>query len=285
MKRKIPVFSKDKSEEVSIKIRKLDTNFSMDEANHRHTYEELIFIKSGTGRQLIDNKIYTIQPNILYFISKGQVHNFEEGQAMEAYVIGFDANFLSTYAPIRFAIILKKLTNFTSLPLDNESIYELGLIIQQMLTEYNRPKSTIGRNENLINFLSILLTYIERIIHKIAPQHKSLKPNYKFATYQNFLQLIEKYYKTHHHLSFYTQQLGVSARNLTSYAKTYSGKTAKQLISHRIISEAKRLLIFTSQNLKEITTNLGFEETSYFIRFFRIQTDITPGAFRTKEQV
>ena len=52
----------------------------------------------------------------------------------------------------------------------------------------------------------------------------------------------------------------------------------------RLIAEAKRLLIFTPQSLKEIATNLGFEETSYFIRVFRIQTKITPGQFRINNQ-
>ena len=284
MKQHIPIFNKDKAEEVGIKVRKLDANFSMDESNHRHTYEELIWVKSGTGSQLIDNQTYSITPNTLYLISKGQVHNFQEGKDMEAYVIGFSPSFLSTYSPLRFSIISKKLKKFTSIPIKASVIAALDLLILQMLREYHLPKSTIGRNETLSWFLMIFLTIIERSIHRIAPPNELLKPDYKFSIFQELLQLIEINYKSQHQLSFYTQKLGISARNLTSYAKIHSGKTAKQLIVQRIVSEAKRLLIFTPQNLKEVAMNLGFEETSYFIRVFRIQTQTTPQVFRNKNQ-
>lgn len=284
MKQHIPIFNKDKAEEVGIKVRKLDANFSMDETNHRHTYEELIWVKSGTGAQLIDNQTYPVTPYTLYLISKGQVHNFLEGKNMEAYVIGFDPNFLSTYSPLRFSIISKKLKSFNSILIQDPVIAQIDRLVLQMLEEYNQPKSTIGRNETLSWFLMIFLTRIERSIHRITPPNELLKPDYKFSIYQELLQLIEVNYKTAHQLSFYTQKLGISARNLTSYTKIYSGKTAKQLIIQRVISEAKRLLIFTSQNLKEVAMNLGFEETSYFIRVFRIHTQTTPQRFRDKNQ-
>lgn len=284
MKHKIPIFNKDKAEEVWIKVRKLDTNFSKDETNHRHTYEELIWVKSGTGTQLIDNQVYTVKPNTLYFIARGQVHNFQEGKDMKAYIIVFDPNFLKTYFPFRFAIISKKLKNFNVIPFVSAAIEELDVVVQQMLHEFNKPKHTFGRNQNLIWFLMIFLTIIERNIHQFSPQNELLKPDYKFSIYQELLQLIELNFKDQHRLIFYTQKLGVSTRNLTNYAKIYAGKTAKQLLLERIMAEAKRLLIFTPQSLKEIATNLGFEETSYFIRVFRIQVKTTPRQFRTDNQ-
>ena len=284
MKNKIPIFNKDKTEVVWLNVRKLDTNFSEDETNHRHTYEELIWVKKGIGTQLIDNEVYSVKPNTLYYISKGQVHNFQEGKDMEAYVIAFDSNFLKTYFPFRLAIISKKLNKFNVIPLSGTAIKELDLLIHQMLNEFDKPKSTFGRNQTLIWFLMIFLTNIERTIHHLSPQQEGLKPDYKFSIYQELLHLIEAHFKSNHTLTFYTQLLGVSARNLTSYTKIYSGKTAKQLITARIMAEAKRLLVFTPQSLKEIATNLGFEETAYFIRVFKIQTKITPNQFRINNQ-
>ena len=284
MKHSIPIFNKDKTEEVWLKIRKLDPNFSQNETNHRHTYEELIWVKSGVGAQLIDNQVYSIKPNTLYFISKGQVHNFQEGKDMEAYIIAFDPNFLKAYFPFHLAIISKKLKNFNTIPFTDATIGELDLIIHQMLNEFNKPKSTYGRNQTLIWFLMIFLTIIERTIHQLSPKNELVKSDYKFSVYQELVQLIELHFKTHHNLSFYTKQLGVSSRNLTSYSKIYTGKTVKQLLLERLIVEAKRLLLFTPQSLKEIATNLGFEETSYFIRVFRIQTKTTPRQFRNDNQ-
>jgi len=287
MKKKIPVFDKDKEEKVWIKIRKLDTNFSLDEDNHRHTYEELIWVKSGDGTQLIDNERLTIQANTLYLISNGQIHNFIEGKQMEAYVIGFDHNFLKAYSPFPYATVSRLLDNFktiNALALKSPSLEELDIIVRQMHAEYAKPKKTIKKLEILNCFLLILLNIIQRELPTFQGQLEKVATDYKFPIYQEFQQLIDLNFTEQHSLSFYTDKLGISARNLTSCTKIYTGKSAKQLIIVRLTTEAKRLLAFTSLSLKEIATTLGFEETSYFIRLFRIQTSQTPGTYRENNQ-
>lgn len=288
MKKQIPIFDKDKEEKVWIKVRKLDTDFNMDEDNHRHTFEELIWIKSGIGSQLIDNELYIIQPNTLYLISKGQVHNFKEGKNIEAYVVGFDQNFLKAYSPFRFSMItnlLENLKNFNTLPLTSPIMEELDLVIQQMLTEYQKPKGTSTKYDTLNCFLLILLMLIERHIQQLQPTKEKVTTDYKFYIFQEFLQLVDLNFMQQHSLSFYVNELGVSTRSLTSYTKKYTDKSAKKILSERIITEAKRLLSFTPQSLKEISNSLGFEETSYFIRFFRKHTHKTPGIYRATNQI
>lgn len=288
MKKQIPVFDKDKEEKVWIKVRQLDANFCLNEEHHRHSYEELIWVKSGTGTQLIDNEQLTVQANTLYLISNGQIHNFLEGQQMEAYVIGFDHNFLKAYSPFPYATISKLLNHFktiNSLSFENPSLAEIDLIVRQMYQEYSKPVSTLKKLEILNCFLLILLNIIQRTLsEKSALKNEKITFDYKFPIYQEFQQLIDLNFTEHHSLTFYTLKLGISARNLTNFTKIYTGKSAKQLIGIRIVTEAKRLLTFTSLSLTEIATTLGFEETSYFIRFFRIQTSLTPGNYRELHQ-
>lgn len=283
MKNSIPIFDKDKEEKVWIKVRKLDTDFSMDEDNHRHTYEELIWVNSGSGTQLIDNEIYEIKANTLYLITKGQVHNFKEGKNIEAYVVGFDQNFLKAYAPFRFSMItnlLKNLKAFNTLSLHKSIIKELDVIIQQMLKEYEKPKGTLSKNDILNSFLLIVLMLIERHIQQVKLSVTPKTADYQFYVFQEFLQLVDLSFNQHHELSFYIKELGTTSRSLTAYAKKYTGKSAKKIIIERIITETKRLLSFTPQSIKEISASLGFEEPSYFIRFFRTHTQQTPGSYR-----
>jgi YesN/AraC family two-component response regulator len=58
------------------------------------------------------------------------------------------------------------------------------------------------------------------------------------------------------------------------------GKTVSELINEQIILEAKRHLLATSNQIKEIADQLGYEDHSYFIRFFKQQTGLSPDAFR-----
>jgi AraC-like DNA-binding protein len=55
-------------------------------------------------------------------------------------------------------------------------------------------------------------------------------------------------------------------------------------IQHALLIEAKKLLLYTDHSINEIGMTLGFEDTSYFIRFFRKLTKKTPGEFRRKEK-
>lgn len=288
MKKQIPIFDKDKEEKVWIKVRQLDANFCLDEDNHRHTYEELIWVKSGIGTQLIDNEKLIIQANTLYIISNGQIHNFLEGKQMEAYVIGFDHNFLKAYSPFPYATVSKLLDHFktmNSLSFKNPSLTEFDLIVRQMHQEYSKPANTLKKLEILNCFLLILLNIIQRTLPETtASQNEKIALDYKFPIYQEFQQLIDLNFTEQHSLLFYTQKLGISARNLTNCTKIYTGKSAKQLIVIRIVTEAKRLLTFTALSLTAIANTLGFEETSYFIRFFRIQTSLTPGNYRERHQ-
>jgi AraC-like DNA-binding protein len=56
--------------------------------------------------------------------------------------------------------------------------------------------------------------------------------------------------------------------------------TAGHLIRQRVLTEAKRALVFTGQPIHEISYDLGFADPSHFARFFRKQTGTTPQAFR-----
>jgi YesN/AraC family two-component response regulator len=62
--------------------------------------------------------------------------------------------------------------------------------------------------------------------------------------------------------------------------KTSVGKTVSDLINDQIILEAKRHLIATPAQVKEIADQLGYEDPSYFIRFFKKHTGYSPDTFR-----
>ena len=80
----------------------------------------------------------------------------------------------------------------------------------------------------------------------------------------------------------YAAGLNISAGHLSEVVKVQSGKPAIKHIHERLILEAKRLLFHTNTPLKEIAYELGFSDASYFNRFFKRETDLTPAAYRSK---
>jgi AraC family transcriptional regulator, transcriptional activator of pobA len=74
--------------------------------------------------------------------------------------------------------------------------------------------------------------------------------------------------------------LNISSKALAKITKTYFNKTLTELISERIVIEAKRELYLTNKSVKEIAYELGYEDEHYFSRFFKTNADVSPQIYR-----
>jgi AraC family transcriptional activator of pobA len=92
--------------------------------------------------------------------------------------------------------------------------------------------------------------------------------------------LVDEHFRKERLLSFYAEKLAMTPDRLNDHVKRAAGVTAGHLIRQRVLTEAKRQLVFTNQAIHEIAYDLAFSDPSHFTRFFRKQTGTTPQAFR-----
>jgi AraC family transcriptional regulator, transcriptional activator of pobA len=92
--------------------------------------------------------------------------------------------------------------------------------------------------------------------------------------------LVEESFRKERLLEFYAAKLAMTPDRLNDHVKRATGVTAGHLIRQRVLTEAKRQLVFTNQPIHEIAYDLAFADPSHFARFFRKQTGTTPQAFR-----
>ena len=100
------------------------------------------------------------------------------------------------------------------------------------------------------------------------------------ATVEALRKLVEENFRKQRHLDFYAERLAMTADRLNDHVKRATGVTAGHLIRQRVLTEAKRQLVFTIQPIHEVAYDLGFSDPSHFARFFRKQTGTTPHEFR-----
>jgi AraC-like DNA-binding protein len=103
-----------------------------------------------------------------------------------------------------------------------------------------------------------------------------------FKHYQDFENLIEQYFTTQKSISHYASLLGITPKHLNRIAQTVVQKTATDVITERVVLEAKRMLMYLDESLVEIAFRLGYEEYSYFVRVFRKSSGMTPTQFMRK---
>lgn len=267
--------------ESSFSIRKIRANFdasSINEHPHRHEFIEFMYIKSGNGKHEIDGVEYDLKVNCIYIISKGQVHNFLYAKNIEGVLIRFHDSILPSVQSSSegfYYNLIYSLQNKNQLMVASRDVDLIEIILDSMLKEYERQSSKIldlSLIQHLLYPLIILMNrYAATTIDAQDPQQD---------LYSQFINLLEQHYKQHHDLGFYGREMGVSARKLTQVCQLKTDKTAKKIINERLITEAKRLLKYTSLPLKEIVAHLGYKDIGYFCRYFKKATGKTPTGFK-----
>jgi AraC family transcriptional regulator, transcriptional activator of pobA len=100
------------------------------------------------------------------------------------------------------------------------------------------------------------------------------------ATVAQLRSLLDENFRNERQLGFYAEKLAMTVDRLNDHVKRSTGVTAGHLIRQRVLTEAKRQLVFTTQPIHDIAAELAFADPSHFARFFRQQTGTTPHAFR-----
>lgn len=262
-------------------IRKIRENFdaaSIDEHPHRHSFYEFLYIISGTGQHEVDGITYPLRENTIHIIAKGQVHQFLFAKNIDGYLIRFQDSILPAVHSQKegyYYTILYQINQYQNLfvqPTDRTLVNQL---LTRMLQEYE-GQTTRTLDLSLIQHLLYPLLII---MNRYIMMHTE-RQDYQQDQYIKFTSLLEKYYKQHHQLDLYAQQIGLTKRQLSLICQEKSGKTAKQLINDRVLTEAKRFLKYTTLSLKEISDRLGYKNAAYLCRRFKKETGLTPTEFK-----
>lgn len=256
---------------------------SLDSYPHRHDFYEILYVTGGQGTHFIDFHAYPIEPNTFYFITPGQVHYWETaGQQIEGELFLFTEDFL-LLAPADF-MILHELSFFHSaeknsaLRLNQTEQRVISPLIATISSEYQTP---IYRSQSVLRaYLHVLLVHIQRICADHEPSASNRRDTGTQKLVRQFKQLVTQQFQTGQSVSAYAHQLGVTVTQLNNSVKSVTGQTPGRLIRQESVIEAKRLFAHTEMTAAEVAYRLGFEDPSYFSRFFQRETGVSTVEFR-----
>ena len=103
--------------------------------------------------------------------------------------------------------------------------------------------------------------------------------------FRKFRKLLTAHYRQHHDIGFYADELNISTTYLSRIVKQTTGNTVRFLISELLCADARRMLVCTDLDIKEIASQLGFSDQSVFGKFFVKKTGLSPLKFRLRKEL
>jgi len=244
---------------------------------HRKDYYFMAFIKMGSSRHWIDMTPYDLKPNTFYFTVPQQVHLKEESKPITGMTLSFNHDFLASdnNGVLEDLPIIQNPYDGHELSLSDQDLIFVEDVLEKIHAEYHAKHS--WQHNMLMAYMKVLLIYLSRLY---TEQFSAIETLSDRILLKRYLSKIEESYTTSHEVSAYAEMLNISAGHLSELVKEQSGKPAIIHIHERLLLESKRLLFHTDYAIKEIAYHLGFEDASYFNRFFKRLTNHTPVVYR-----
>ncbi len=252
------------------------------EKPHGHNFYLILLITKGSGLHTIDFLEYDVFPGAMFIISPGQIHHWNLSTDIDGYILFFTKDFFL------LDFNTEKLTRFPffnstfSLPFMNlseevrENIKSKYLLI---FKEYKQRSS--GYPEMIRIYLNAMFIELSRVyVENLEKEHIY---NYDLSQLNRFEALVDKYFRMHRPITCYSKKMNITDRQLSYLCKKTVNKKPTEILTDRIILEAKRLIIHSDLSISSIATNLNFNDDSYFIRLFKKITQQTPEQFRNSQ--
>ena len=117
--------------------------------------------------------------------------------------------------------------------------------------------------------------------HHVADSDKKQMTHHDIL-FEKFLNLVQSHYKEQRGLEFYADKLCVTSKHLSKVIKASSGKPANDWIDDHVTLEAKALLKSTNMTVEQISEELNFPSQSFFGKYFKRVTGISPREYKVK---
>ena len=249
---------------------------------HRHrNLFQILLIERGGGEMTFDAAKLSFAAPAAILVPAAVAHGFRfEPNVTDGWVVSFTEDAAGAIAD-RAGEALGRLRALAAQPIvpigDDAERARLSALCAELFEEHSLARE--GYRLAMRGLLVLLAVGVARLaVSRARSGAVTLYP--ADATVARLRALIDAHFRKQRLLGFYAEKLGVTVDRLNDHVKRSTGVTPGHLIRQRVLTEAKRQLVFTTQPIHDIAEELDFADPSHFARFFRKQTGTTPHEFR-----
>ena len=245
------------------------------------TYQ-IFWIKEGKGTYTIDFKSYSFSGNVLLFLSPGEIFTIDSEKIKEAYQLSFIKDFycIQTHdAEIACnGVLFNNVYESPFIYPSEKESKKLDFIIDLLVEEFELAET--AQYDMLQSYLKQFIIQAVRLKKEKSPLVEGIDSK----LFKDFSVLVEFNFKKLHSVSDYAVRLGISPKSLTKHLQKLGAKTPSDFIKDRIITEAKRQLLYSNDAVKQIAFDLGFNDPAYFSRYFTKASGVSPLQFKNAKK-
>jgi AraC-like DNA-binding protein len=247
-------------------------------APHALEFFDIILVTRGKGWFWLDSYRHPVRPGAVFFTTPGQVRRWDTTR-LDGACLFFEELFVKEF--LNDDAFLQRLPYFRADPASAaltlgpsvaRSVRARLAAMRHELAQHG-PDSVDLLRAQLHETLIVLARHYASA-HRVAPQ----RPTHRVVS--RFMELVERDAAHRHQIADYAEELAVTPGYLSALCEQYAGQRAKALLESAIATRARRMLLYTDESAARVGAALGFEDASYFSRFFRRETGQTPTEFR-----
>lgn len=234
----------------------------------RIDFQCFVYVRSGSYTHVVDFETHELVDHSCLMISPGQVHRFGPPTdwagwmlIVSGHLVADDTRDLPTHVRLDRELaeavteLFDRMEADATLPVDRQPLGQLLALQTAVLVRRLALGATAATSSQLVD-PSLLWRY------------------------RDYRAAVDDEYRRWHLVAHYARSLGHSARSLNRACRAVADVSAKDVIVARIVLEAKRRLALADDTVAAISRQLGFDEATNFVKYFRRETGTTPAAFR-----
>jgi AraC family transcriptional activator of pobA len=243
---------------------------------HRHDYHELIWVRAGAGRHLIDGVPVPVRPGTVTLIGRGAVHVFERAEGLTGAALRFGEELLLGGRVAPGWLLAGRGGRTVDVP-DREA-ERLESALSAVAAEAARPPDPYSADLQR-HLVSAVLLWVERWYDAVRTERRAVD-DAEVQLHRRFAALLERDFRAHHDAAHYADALAVPPAALSRALAQLTGRSTKEHVTDRVMLEAARLLRFTDASVGEVAHRAGFGDPLYFSRAFKRHVGQAPMAYR-----
>ncbi|KPY80459.1 helix-turn-helix domain-containing protein [Pseudomonas syringae pv. tagetis] len=244
---------------------------------HRHgDLVQLLYVQSGKAMLKVEDRVSEVETPSLQVVPALSVHTFRFSRDIQGHILSLARPLVEQ---LEAALDISGLSMARCYALGADSDY-VDTLFTAIASEYRQPGA--GRDLMLHSLVNVLTVWLSRRSSEHAGEEIHAMDRGR-EHLQVFMHQLEASFREHWSINQHAQAMGISAAHLNALCRRLCNQSALQIISQRLLLEAKRNLIYTTLTINQVSDSLGFSEPAYFSRFFKRATGQSPKAFREQK--